>query len=94
MQRNLWIVFLVLCVLFVFLIARLMYIEHTSGDRYEKIILAQQEYNSRVIPFQRGNIVDAKGTVLAGGLTFLMIYGTFRFIPDLIVCTGKHHGPV
>ncbi len=52
-------------VLFVVLIGRLMYIEHTSGSRYEKIVLSQLEYDSSTIPYKRGDIVDAKGTVLA-----------------------------
>lgn len=47
------------------LIGRLMYIEYTSGEKYEKIVLAQQGYDSQTIPYQRGDIVDAKGTVLA-----------------------------
>ena len=42
-----------------------MFIEYTSGERYEKIVLAQQQYDSTIIPFQRGDIVDSKGTVLA-----------------------------
>ena len=42
------------------LIGRLMYIEYTSGEKYEKIVLSQQEYDSKVIPYQRGDIVDAK----------------------------------
>ena len=65
MQRKLWLVFGVVCILFVVLIGRVMYIQHTSGDKYEKIVLSQQDYNSTTIPFQRGNIVDARGTVLA-----------------------------
>ncbi|MBO6215272.1 MAG: peptidoglycan glycosyltransferase [Lachnospiraceae bacterium] len=65
MQGRLWIVFSLICILFVTLIGRLMYIERTSGERYEKIVLSQQEFDSRIIPFQRGNITDAKGTVLA-----------------------------
>ena len=52
-------------VLFVVLIGRLMYIEHTSGSRYEKIVLSQLEYDSSTIPYKRGDIVDSKGTVLA-----------------------------
>ena len=52
-------------VLFVVLIGRLMYIEHTSGSRYEKIVLSQLEYGSSIIPYKRGDIVDQKGTVLA-----------------------------
>ena len=65
MQRKLWFVFGVVCILFVILIGRIMYIQHTSGDRYEKIVLSQQRYDSKIIPFQRGNIVDARGSVLA-----------------------------
>lgn len=65
MQRKLWLVFGVVCILFVVLIGRVMYIQYTSGDKYEKIVLAQQDYDSTTIPFQRGNIIDARGTVLA-----------------------------
>lgn len=64
MQRRLWMTFGVVCVLFAILIGRLMYIEYTSGAKYEKIVLSQQKYNSTIIPFQRGNIEDSKGTVL------------------------------
>lgn len=42
-----------------------MYIEYTSGEKYEKIVLSQQEYDSTIIPYKRGDIVDSKGTVLA-----------------------------
>ena len=42
-----------------------MYIEYTSGEKYEKIVLSQQEYDSTTIPYRRGDIVDAKGTILA-----------------------------
>ena len=65
MQRDLILVFAGICILFLALIGRLMYIEHTSGDKYKKIVLSQQQYNSTVIPYKRGHIIDAKGTVLA-----------------------------
>ena len=65
MQRNLMIVFGFICILFIVLIGRLMYIEYMSGDKYEKIVLSQQKYSSSTIPYKRGDIVDAKGTVLA-----------------------------
>ncbi|MCR4610799.1 MAG: penicillin-binding protein 2 [Lachnospiraceae bacterium] len=65
MQSRLWLVFGVVCVLFVVLIIRLMYIEYSSGEKYEKIVLSQQGYANEIIPFQRGDIVDRKGTVLA-----------------------------
>ena len=65
MHNKLYIVFGVLCIHFVALIFRLMYIEYTSGEKYEKIVLSQQEYDSTIIPYKRGDIVDSKGTVLA-----------------------------
>ncbi len=65
MQRKLWLVFGVVCILFVLLIGRIMYIQYTSGDYYEKIVLSQQDYDSTTIPFQRGDIIDSRGTVLA-----------------------------
>ena len=43
MQRKLWVVFGIVCILFVVLIGRVMYIQYTSGDKYEKIVLAQQD---------------------------------------------------
>ncbi len=65
MQKKLWGVFIIICILFVVLITRIMYIQQTSGARYEKIVLSQQEYDSTIIPFKRGDIVDTKGSVLA-----------------------------
>lgn len=65
MQKKLIVVFLLITIALVGLIGRLMYIEYTSGDKYEKIVLSQQEYDSRIIPYQRGDIVDTRGTVLA-----------------------------
>ena len=49
MHNKLYLVFVVLCILFVVLIIRLMYIEYTSGEKYEKIVLSQQEYDSTII---------------------------------------------
>lgn len=40
-----------------------------SGDKYKRQILAQsQQYDSRKIPFKRGNITDRNGTVLASSV--------------------------
>jgi len=65
MQKKLLVVFSVFTLALIALIGRLMYIEYTSGDKYEKIVLSQQEYDSTTIPFRRGDIVDTKGTILA-----------------------------
>ena len=83
MQKKLIVMFSAITVLLTGLIGRLMYIEYTSGDKYEKIVLSQQEYDSQTIPYQRGDIVDSKGTVLA---TSIAVYNV---ILDCSVMTSK-----
>ena len=65
MQKKLWIVFLIVCILFIMLIGRIMYIQYTSGGRYEKQVLSQMNYESAVIPYKRGDITDTNGTIIA-----------------------------
>lgn len=65
MRGKLAFLFTAMLVLVCGLIGRLMYINYTSSDKYKKIVLSQQSYDSSIIPFQRGDIVDTKGTVLA-----------------------------
>ncbi|MGN0170590.1 MAG: peptidoglycan D,D-transpeptidase FtsI family protein [Lachnospiraceae bacterium] len=47
------------------LIGHLFYINLVKGKEYEKIVLDQQEYSSRTIPYKRGDIVDRNHTILA-----------------------------
>lgn len=65
MQMKLVLVFFAIMALFVFLIARITFISASNGDKYTKIVLDQQMYDSRTIPFKRGDIVDRNGTKLA-----------------------------
>ena len=83
MQKKMILVFAVIVCMLIGLIIRLMYIEHTKGEKYEKIVLSQQGYDSQAIPYQRGDIVDAKGTVLA---TSIAVYNV---ILDCTVLTDK-----
>ena len=50
---------------FALLVGRITYINAFNGDKYSKIVLDQQQYQSRTIPFKRGDIVDRNGTKLA-----------------------------
>lgn len=50
------------------LVGRLVYIEQVKGDEYEKQVLSQQGYESQSIPFQRGEILDSRGTILANSV--------------------------
>ena len=68
MQKKLILIFFLITSALIGLIVRLMYIEYTKGDKYEKIVLSQQEYDSRIIPYRRGDIVDIKGTPLASSV--------------------------
>ena len=47
------------------LIGRLTWIEYTSGEKYQKKVLSLQSYDSKTLPYQRGDIVDCNGSVLA-----------------------------
>lgn len=60
-----FLVFFIILVFVFVMIGRIFAIEMRSGEKYEKIVLSQQEYNSQTIPFRRGDILDRKGTILA-----------------------------
>lgn len=67
MRRKLIALFVVVVVTFTGLLSRITYINAVSGDKYKKQVLsqAQQQYDSRVLPFKRGDILDRNGTILA-----------------------------
>ncbi len=65
MKRKLVMLFIAIILAFVFLIGRITYINATEGEEYKKVVLDQQQYDSRTIPFKRGDIVDCNGTKIA-----------------------------
>lgn len=65
MQKKLLVLYGLFTVLFTVLIGRLVWIIRENGLQYQKQVFAQQSYSSTVIPYRRGNILDAKGTRLA-----------------------------
>jgi len=65
MQKKLVMSFAAIVLVFVFLIGKITYINAASGDKYTKVVLDQQQYDSRVIPFKRVDIVDRNGTKIA-----------------------------
>ncbi len=65
MRRKLVILFTVVLLAFLGLSVRLIMINTEKGEQYKKQVLSQQKYDSRVIPYKRGGIVDSKGTTLA-----------------------------
>jgi len=65
MQKKLVMLFVAIVLAFVGLIGKITQINAKNGDKYTKIVLDQQQYNSRLIPFKRGDIVDRNGTTIA-----------------------------
>ena len=49
------------------LLAYIFYIQYNKADEYNKIVLSQRqsEYESRTIPYRRGDIYDRNGSILA-----------------------------
>ena len=65
MQEKLAITVIVITLALFALIYVLYNIVKENKDSYNQIVLSQQEYDSRVIPYRRGDIVDRNGTYLA-----------------------------
>ncbi len=83
MQRKLVMLFMAVILAFVVLIGRITIINATKGSQYTKVVLDQQNYDSRVIAFKRGDIVDRNGTKIA---TSERVYNV---ILDVKVMTDK-----
>lgn len=65
MQEKLAITVLVITLALFALVMVLYNLMTNKKEDYNQIVLSQQEYDSRVIPFRRGDIMDRNGTYLA-----------------------------
>ncbi len=65
MKKKLVVLFVLALLAFVGLGVRLILITKNNGEEYEKQVLSQQQYDSTTLPFRRGEILDANGTILA-----------------------------
>lgn len=67
MRKKLVCLFGLVVLALVGLCVRITYINASEGNQYKKQVLSQsqQKYESRVIPFKRGDILDRNGTVLS-----------------------------
>lgn len=83
MQRKLVMLFMAVILAFVVLMGRITYINLSRGSSYTRVVLDQQNYDSRVIAFKRGDIVDRNGTKIA---TSERVYNV---ILDVHVMTDK-----
>lgn len=65
MQKKLVVLCFFILLAFVGLTYRLFSITRDDGERYKKQVLSQQRYDSTTLPYKRGSILDANGSVLA-----------------------------
>lgn len=64
MKRKLALLFTIIVLALIGVNVRLAYINKTNGDKYTKRVLAQQDTNSTLLPYRRGDILDRNGTIL------------------------------
>ena len=83
MQKKLVLIFVLTILAFLVLIGRVTHIGATRGGEYTRLVLSQQTFENRIIPFQRGNIVDRNGMILA---TSQRVYNV---ILDVFVLTAR-----
>ncbi len=65
MRARLVFVFLLIFAAMLGLCIKITHINVTEGKNYSNIVLAQQDYETKTLPFRRGDIVDRNGITLA-----------------------------
>lgn len=65
MQKKLVVLFMMVLIIFALLCVRLVWITRENGTKYQKQVLSQQRYDSTLLPYRRGDIVDSRGTLIA-----------------------------
>lgn len=85
MQQKLFAIFALIVIAFAILLGRIIYINVEKGEEYQLQVLNQESYDSRTIPFKRGDIVDSKGTTLA---TSERVYNVILDVDNLLSSTN------
>ena len=65
MREKLAVMIIIILLAFAGLCVQLVRITDGNQAEYQKKILSQQRYDSTTLPFKRGTITDANGTILA-----------------------------
>ncbi len=65
MQKKLVVLFVFVLLAFLGLSIRLFMINRENGEVYKRQVLSQQSYDSKTLPYKRGDIIDANGSILA-----------------------------
>ena len=90
--------FAAMLILLTLLSVKLVKIVTEYGDEYQRIVLSNQRYDSVIIPFRRGDIVDSKGTILATSekvynlvvdASVMMTYDDNRYLEPTLTALGQ-----
>lgn len=65
MQEKLVVLFLLVIAVMIGVVVRIGYLTEVKGEEYSKEVLDTQIYDSKVLPCQRGDILDRNGNALA-----------------------------
>ena len=65
MQRKLAGILVVVVLALIALCIRIAYLDIAKGNEYAIKVLSQQGFNSRIIPYKRGDIQDRNGNIMA-----------------------------
>lgn len=64
-RLRVFLFYVIVILLFGIAIARVIFLNIDKGEEYKRTVLSQLSYSGTTLPYQRGDIVDAKGTTLA-----------------------------
>lgn len=64
-HKKIGVAFFVIVVALLVLVTRILVIHFSDGEEYSKTVLDHQTYTSTTVPYQRGQIQDRNGTILA-----------------------------
>lgn len=84
MTTRTFVFFLVVTVAFSGLAVNLIHEQKVNGEEYEAIVLSQQTYSSKTIPFKRGNITDRNGNTLATSVKVYNVVFDTSFMSDKV----------
>lgn len=65
MQMKITVVFTVIFLVLLFLLGRIIFLYITKGEKYSNAVLSHLSYSGSVVPYERGDITDRNGVVLA-----------------------------
>ena len=83
--------FIIVVLALVTLAVRITYINATDGEQYKRQVLSQtqQQYDSRTIPFKRGDILDRNGTILATSEKVYNVILDCKVVNSKVTLKGK-----